>query len=121
MSSTAKRQSCAKAKWLSGLLLLALLVACPLPAQEADDQYLQLIGLIQQADTLSASGQRASARAKYLEACKGLKSFKQSHPDWNVKLVAARLKYRDGTDRLLVGATACGDCGRCHQRPGGET
>jgi len=59
----------AKVNWLSGLLALALLlVLCPVRAEEADDQYLQIYGLIQQADDLSANGKRAPAKAKYLEA-----------------------------------------------------
>jgi hypothetical protein len=84
----------AKVNWLSGLLALALLLGlCPTRAEDADDQYLQIYGLIQQADDLSANGKRIPAGAKYLEAYNGLKDFKKNYPDWNVKLVAARLKY----------------------------
>jgi hypothetical protein len=80
--------------WLSSLLALALLLGlCPARADEADDQYLQIYGLIQQADDLSANGKRAPAKAKYLEAYTGLRNFKKNYPDWNVNLVAARLKY----------------------------
>jgi hypothetical protein len=93
-ASGARTQVRAKVNWLSGLLALALLLGlCPARADDADDQYLQIYGLIQQADDFSANGKRAPARAKYLEAYKGLKSFKKSYPDWNAKLVASRLKY----------------------------
>ena len=93
-ASGARTQVRAKVNWLSGLLALALLLGlCPVRAEEADDQYLQVYGLIQQADDLSASGKRAPAKAKYLEAYNGLRNFNKNNPDWNVKLVAARLKY----------------------------
>jgi hypothetical protein len=86
--------SLARVKWLFGLLFLALLLGLfPARADEADDQYLQVYGLIQQADDLKTSGKRDPAKAKYLEAYKGLRSFKQSYPDWNVQLVSSRLKY----------------------------
>jgi len=84
----------AKVNWLSSLLVLALLLGlCPVQADEADDQYLQIYGLIQQADDLRANGKRAPARAKYLEAYTGLTNLKKSYPDWNVNLVSSRLKY----------------------------
>jgi hypothetical protein len=90
----ARTQVRAKANWLFGLLVLALLLGlCPVQADEADDQYLQIYGLIQQADDLSANGKRAPARAKYLEAHTGLRDFKKSYPGWNVKLVSSRMKY----------------------------
>jgi len=80
--------------WLSGLLALALLLGlCPVRADEADDQYLQIYGLIKQADDLGANGKRAPARAKYLEAYNELRNLKKNYPDWNVSLVSARLKY----------------------------
>ncbi len=84
----------AKVNWLSGLLVLALLLGlCPVQADEADDQYLQIYGLIQQADDLKANGKREPARAKYLEAFNGLRNIKKTYPDWNPQLVASRLKY----------------------------
>jgi len=84
----------ANVNWLSSLLALALLLGlCPARADEADDQYLQIYGLIQQADDLSANGKRAPAKAKYLEAYNGLRELKKNYPDSNVNLVAARLKY----------------------------
>ena len=47
----------------SGLLVLALLLGLCHPAQAdlGDDQYLQIYGLIQQADELNASGKASSA------------------------------------------------------------
>jgi hypothetical protein len=83
-----------KVNWLSGLLALAFLLGlCPVRADEADDQYLQIYGLIQQADSLNTNGKRAPAKAKYLEAFKALKNFQKSYPDSSAQLVAARLRY----------------------------
>jgi hypothetical protein len=84
----------AKVNWLSGLLVLALLLGLyPVRADEADDQYLQVYGLIQQADDLKANGKREPAKAKYLEAFDGLQAFKRTYPEWNPKLIVSRLKY----------------------------
>jgi hypothetical protein len=80
--------------WLPGLLVVALLLGlCAARADEADDRYLEIYGLIKQADDLGASGKRVPARAKYVEAYTALKAFKQQYPDWNPKLVSGRLKY----------------------------
>ena len=90
----ARTQVGARVNWLSGLLALALLLGwCPARADEADDQYLQILDLIHQADDLSGTGKRAPAKAKYLEAYNGLRELKKNYPDSNVNLVAARLKY----------------------------
>ena len=85
----------ANLKGFSGLLVLALLLGVCLPAQAdlGDDQYLQIYGLIQQADELNSSGKVALAKAKYQEAQTALKGFKTDYPSWNVKLVAYRLNY----------------------------
>src|ERR1019366_4931821 len=85
----------ANLKRFSGLLVLALLLGLCLPAQAdvGDDQYLQIYGLIQQADELNSSGKAALAKAKYQEAQTALKSFKTDYPTWNVKLVSYRLNY----------------------------
>ena len=91
---TARTRSRARVKWLFGLLVLASLLGVrPVLADEADDQYLQVYGLIQQADELSAGGKRAPAKAKYLEAYNGLSNLKKNYPEWNTKLVALRIKY----------------------------
>jgi len=82
-------------KRFSGLLVLALVLGFCLLAQAdvGDDQYLQIYGLIQQADELNSSGKAALAKAKYQEAQTALKSFKSDYPNWNVKLVTYRLSY----------------------------
>ena len=93
IGSAVRRQVRANSKWLSGLLVLTLLLgSCPSArADLGDEQYLQIYNLIQQADDLNAGGKSALAKAKYQEALTELKGFKQDYPNWNVKLVAFRL------------------------------
>jgi hypothetical protein len=80
-------------KPLAGLLVLALLMAlAPAQAQEADDDYLQVLYTARQADELAASGKVAPAKAKYQEALTALIAFQKAHPDWNAGLIASRAK-----------------------------
>ncbi len=59
----------------------------------ADDQYLILYSLIQQADTLAGSGQPKAAMNQYIEVQGELQKFQKIYPDWNPKIVSFRLKY----------------------------
>ncbi len=59
----------------------------------ADDQYLILYSLIQQADTLAGSGQPKAALNQYIEVQGELQKFQKIYPDWNPKIVSFRLKY----------------------------
>jgi hypothetical protein len=79
---------------LSGLVIAALLIALPSAhAVSAEDQYLQIYGVIEQADGLAAKGKAGPALAKYREAQIALQTFQQGNPSWNAKLVAYRAKY----------------------------
>ena len=71
-------------------LLLSLSVA---QAVGPDEDYLRIYGIIEQADSLGASGKDDAARAKYVEAQQELLSFKLRNPVWNPKVVAFRLNY----------------------------
>ena len=94
LTTASTRRASVATRWLSGLVLTALLMAlCPARAEGPDDQYLQVYNLIQQADELNTSGKPAAARAKYQEAHTALRSFQQGYPDWNPRLVAYRLNY----------------------------
>jgi tetratricopeptide (TPR) repeat protein len=62
-------------------------------AQSADDQYVALYSLIQQADTLADAGQPRPALTQYTEAQTELQKFKTVFPDWNPQIVTFRLKY----------------------------
>ena len=62
-------------------------------ADEADDQYMSIYGVIQQADSLSATGKDDAALAKYRAAQKALQTFQHGYPAWNAKVVSFRLSY----------------------------
>jgi tetratricopeptide (TPR) repeat protein len=77
-------------------LVIILLAAglSPVRAQQsADDQYLIIYSLIQQADTLAGSGDPQQALAQYNEVQNELQKFQNVFPDWNPKIVNFRLKY----------------------------
>jgi tetratricopeptide (TPR) repeat protein len=65
-------------------------------AQSADDQYLIIYSLIQQADTLAGSGDTRQALMQYNEIQSELEKFQNGFPDWNPKIVNFRLKYIAG-------------------------
>lgn len=62
-------------------------------AQTPDDEYLRIYAVIQNADTLESSGQRANALLRYQEARAALQSFQKIHSGWNPKVVSYRLNY----------------------------
>jgi LysM repeat protein len=78
-------------KRLFALVILSIALASA-PAQNLDDEYVQIFNLIQEADGLSGV-QPSQALAKYLEAQKGLQQLQNGSPDWNPKVVAFRLSY----------------------------
>ena len=75
---------------LTALLLLSLSVA---RAESPDDKYLNIVGTIDQADSLSANGQTALAHTKYLQAQAALVAFKRDNASANPKAVAYRMNY----------------------------
>jgi len=79
---------------------LVLLFAAGLLAaraqQSADDQYLNIYGIIQQADGLADSGALRPALPQYAQAKVQLQQFQNEFPDWNPKIVKFRLKYLSG-------------------------
>src|SRR5438132_2955210 len=81
-------------KQFPGLVILALLLALSrAQSQDADDQYLRIFELIQQADSLNTNGQGSAALAKYQQAHTALRAFQKTYPTWNVKIVSYRLNY----------------------------
>ena len=77
---------------LAVLLLMVMLL--PARAQpNADDQYLVIYSLIQQADLLNNAGRSGEARARFVEAQNELRKFQKFFPDWNPKIVNFRLDY----------------------------
>ena len=84
----------ANIKWFSGMVLLVVFMALQgAHARSADDQYLQVYGIIEQADGLVAKGQAGDALARYREAQVALQRFQKTNPDWNAKMVSYRFKY----------------------------
>jgi tetratricopeptide (TPR) repeat protein len=65
-------------------------------ADSADDRYVGIFNLIQQADALKQSGQSTAALARYAQAQTELKRFQNIYPAWNVKVIDFRLTYLDG-------------------------
>ena len=92
--TASKGQVRINSKWISALVVLALLLGWwPARADDPDDQYMQIYNLIQQADDLAAHGKPTPAKAKYLEAQTALTAFQKEYPYWNAKLVTYRLNY----------------------------
>src|SRR5947207_1610071 len=75
------------------IIVLAFVAMVRLEAAGPDDLYVQIYGVILDADRLSANGQSDAARAKYLEAQTALKKMQTSYPNRNEKVVKFRLRY----------------------------
>ena len=81
------------------VLAIFLFVAAFLPARAqsaADDQYIAIYGLIQQADTLAGSGRPQSALTQFILVQGELQKFQKYYPAWNPKIVNFRLNYVAG-------------------------
>jgi Flp pilus assembly protein TadD len=78
------------------ILLLAAGLTPALAQADADDQYLMIYSLLQQADNLADSGQPQRALAQYAEVQTELQKFQKVFPDWNPNIVNFRLKYLAG-------------------------
>lgn len=77
--------------FLAALLLLGGLLAARAQSQ-ADDQYVGIYGLIQQADQLAQTGDPGEALAAYNDAQSGLTAFQKQFPNWNPNIVSFRLQ-----------------------------
>jgi Flp pilus assembly protein TadD len=73
-----------------------LAVAWSAWGQVADDRYLRVYSMIEEADKLKLTGDGRSAVNRYLEAQVALKDLQQGFPEWNPKLLAYRLEYVNG-------------------------
>jgi tetratricopeptide (TPR) repeat protein len=81
-------------KFFVALAILLLAGLSPAFAQQnADDQYINIYGAIQQADSFANSGQPQSALNQYVEAQAQLQRFQKIFPDWNPTITKFRLKY----------------------------
>ncbi len=59
----------------------------------ADDDFIVVYNLIQQADTSRDTGQVSVARRGYAEAQQKLAELRRSYPTWNERVIAYRLRY----------------------------
>jgi tetratricopeptide (TPR) repeat protein len=73
------------------VLLLAGLLFPARAQQEADDKYIGIYGLIQQADGLVTTGDAGEALAAYNDAQNQLLQMQKQFPDWNPNIVTFRL------------------------------
>ena len=78
-------------------VLVVVLLSFPLSparAQEsADDRYVIVYGLIEQADSLQDSGSPVQALAAYVQAQAELEKFSKINPDWNTNIIKYRKSY----------------------------
>jgi Flp pilus assembly protein TadD len=77
---------------LAGLLLAAMLPEAR-AQQSADDQYVVIYSLMQQADGLENSGEPHQALTQYVETQAELQKFQKLFPDWHPNIVSFRLNY----------------------------
>ncbi|MGD0745519.1 MAG: tetratricopeptide repeat protein [Verrucomicrobiota bacterium] len=75
------------------VLFLALMLSPARAQQGADDQYLIIYSLMQQADSLNSAGHTKEALAGFVEAQGELLKFQRANPDWHSKIVNFRLSY----------------------------
>src|SRR5690348_12861810 len=76
------------------VMVVVLLGGLPARAAEPlEDQYLKLMTLMDRADMLREKGETEAAKAKYLEAEKGLLNIRRAYPSWNSKVLSFRLNY----------------------------
>lgn len=90
--------SCPRAAGLQQFFVVVtalFLAAVSLPAQTQtpDDQYLNILSLVDRADTLNEKKQGDLGKAKYTEAARILQQFRLRYPTWNPSVVSFRLNY----------------------------
>jgi len=72
-------------------LLFAGLVFTARAQSDADDKYIGIYGLIQQADNLAATGTPGEAMAALSDAQSQLQQFQRQFPNWSPNIIAFRL------------------------------
>src|SRR5882762_147339 len=75
---------------IGALFLAAILTAS---AQSADERYIWIYTLIQEADNLNEKWAKIEAANKYREAQASLREMQKLYPDWNPKVVNYRIIY----------------------------
>jgi Flp pilus assembly protein TadD len=104
-------------KVLSAVVLLLACLCLPARAQqEAEDKYLGIYTLLQQADNLAATGDPGEALAAYADAQNQLQQLQKRFPSWSPNIVSFRLNHvadkiadlqqRAGSPKKIAPATA---------------
>jgi tetratricopeptide (TPR) repeat protein len=75
------------------VLLFAGLLSTARAQQAADDKYIGIYSLIQQADNLAQTGDPGEAVAAFTDAQSRLQQFQKEFPDWNPNIVSFRLDH----------------------------
>jgi len=75
------------------LFALAILPPGARAQQDADDQYIIIYSLMQNADSLESTGQPREALNQYVEAQGELQRFQRMFPNWHTDIVSYRLGY----------------------------
>lgn len=88
-------------RYFAVLLLVLLYGVHSAAAAGADDQYVQIFNLIQEADDMGS--QPEQALAKYREAQNALLKFQKENPNWSPSIVSFRLEYVTGKIQALAG------------------
>jgi Tfp pilus assembly protein PilF len=77
--------------FLAVALLMAGLAPVARAQQEADDKYIAIYGLIQQAETFAGAGEMRASLSAFTEAQARLQKFQKLFPNWNPTIVSYRL------------------------------
>jgi len=80
-------------RFLTHLFLGLCLGTAQLCADGADDAFIRIYNLIQQAEAHRETGQWSSAREAFTEARSGLEVLRRNYPTWNERVVAYRIRY----------------------------
>jgi Tfp pilus assembly protein PilF len=78
--------------FLAVVLLMAGLVPAARAQQEADDKYIAIYGLIQQAETFAGAGEMRASLSAFTDAQARLQKFQKLFPNWNPTIVSYRLE-----------------------------
>ncbi len=93
-------------RFLFHLALWLCLGAIEIHADGADDAFIRIYNLIQQADAHRETGQWSDAREAYTEAKAGLEVLQRNYPTWNERVVAYRIRYVGERLKTLESAPA---------------
>jgi len=85
---------------LVATVLLVGLVSAARAQQEADEKYIAIYGVVQQAESLADTGEPRQALNSLLDAQGQLEQFQKVYPDWNPAIINYRLG--DLSDKIAI-------------------